>query len=171
MAGPLTIQRYPTALLPLLGMQTSGDTPTLLHSEVSADIDVLDFYTRDRWTGWLSNANLTNVAGVVNVSAPTPIPQGQQWLVYGVSGQVTQAAATTGRYQLMLSLSQSGNAVYIPVGPVTSLAASESAYFGGFLDRPLLLRPSDAVLIQVQAYTGAANSSLFGMLLYAPLSV
>jgi hypothetical protein len=146
-------------------MQASGDTPTELAENIQAVAEVTDFYARDRLTGFLSTANLSNTVGVINVGLS--IPQGEQWLVYAASAYALQTAATTSRFQAMLSIAAGGNAVYVPVGQPSSLAATEAAYTGGFLNNPMIMRPGDLLLVQVQAYTGAANTGYYGMLLYS----
>jgi hypothetical protein len=148
-------------------MQTSGDTPQTLAPDVGGVFDMLDMYTRDRMTGFLGNQQLINTAGVFNLGLV--VPPGETYIVYGASLYANQTAATSGRYQLMLSIAAAGNAIYVPLGPATALAAGEQAYMGAMLPRPMLFRAGDLVLGQCQVYTGAANTGLIGNVLYSRL--
>ena len=167
MADRFTIQRYPTALLPMLGMQNMGDTPSELSPVVSAMIDVSQLYVRDRLRCGQVNFNI-NVAGQFT---QVPVQPNEQWLVYGFNSLIVQAAATTGRYrnlQLLGSLSPSPN---IGLGNSVALAAGEQANVGWWFEQPKLFRTNDQWGVTCEVYTGVANSTCSVSVVYVPLQI
>lgn len=165
MAGPLTIQRYPTALLPLLGMQSGGQAPGELSTQVSGVLDMLRFYTRDRWENL--QVGPINISSAAVVQFTITIPAGQQWLVFSASAQTSgQAAGTTGRYTLCTFLSNNTtNAVYTPVTDrAMALAAGDFGILGRWFDVPLIFRPGDTLGMWCENYTGAPATQFFGQM-------
>lgn len=99
MAGPLDIQRFPRALLDLLGLKATGDTPHTMGDSVVGTVDLSIHYPIDRTISLVSGT--TSIAAA-QTGYPQPgtnntfyVPSGEIWSVLGVSMWLTTAAVTT----------------------------------------------------------------------------
>ena len=167
MADRGTIQRYPTALLPILGMQSSGDTPTELENTVKGTIDLTHMYLRDR----MRCAQIGQSPNAAGYWLQPLIPAGEQWLVYSISANITQAAATTGTYKLAALLASTFASLYVGFGAPSALVASGQTALGYWFDQPRLFRTGDTFGFVVEQYTGAGASSASSLVQYVPLSI
>lgn len=160
MAGPLTIQRFPTGLLDLLGMQASGDTPRELAPEVRSTLDVYKFFASGRLEQATSGgvALTAGIPGVYQFSG-TNVPTSQIWLVESVVITTTLVAPAATTWRLVPAIYR-GSALptyFFPIGPAGTYAANERPLLGASYTTPLLLLPGDGVGVFVEASTGAAN--------------
>lgn len=83
------IQRFPSGLLPLLGIKAS-ETPTLFGDEVGPSLDMLPLYIADR----LEIVSATS-AGVSASNAITllPVPAGEFWYVHSMMALAVNVTA------------------------------------------------------------------------------
>lgn len=141
---PGAIQRYPQGLIPLLGMQTSGDTPKDLAPLLQATIEIGDYYARDRIEHSVTNAG--TITGISIFSASS-IPAGETWLVYDISVHINPlAAATEIRPRLGIMWASALPIFFQGFGPAPqTLVAGESTSLGWHFERPIIMRNGDSV--------------------------
>lgn len=160
MAGPLTIQRFPTGLLGLLGTQASGDTPTLLNEQVAAIIDLLPFYSVNARVSFVgSEANLSGpgnsyFGGVGKAQAVQP---GEMWLVHQFCVKTTTAvgAGMTGVFSPGITRGGTGPSAVITFGVSKSVVAGDLFNVGVYFDTPLVALPGDVFGVTIDQMTGA----------------
>lgn len=161
MADRKTIQRFPSGVLAMLGMQTSGDTPQTIAQEVQLSLEATDYYLLDRLQNVQTGPISVGTAPGTFSGNLTPIA-GEIWLCYFASAQLTQAAATTGRYRLMLSLASRAPNIIMGIGePTITNAAGDFQNLGYYFSRPWIMLPGDTIGVIAETYTGAVQSSLF----------
>lgn len=95
MADRYTIQRYPIGLPGLLTMKASGDVPPSLSAEVSASIDLTEFYLAPEVL--VANGNTGNLNAIGFFASPIAVPFGEMWCVRNISAAAGAAigAGTT----------------------------------------------------------------------------
>lgn len=159
MADEFTIQRTPTGLLDLLGMQSVGNTPHFLNPNVQAVLDVTNLFTIDRLQrGAGTTAVIAGIGFATTGVGPAP---GELWLVDTIqvnSGAL--AAASAIRYvpavirQGLLANSQYFGDQQLVSNPNT-LGASV------IFTRPMILRPGDIIGAQILEVTGVPGTVIF----------
>lgn len=159
MADAKTIQRLPTGLLDLLGMQSTGDTPHLMSGEVQPTLDLTDLYLTDRLAGAnVATANVAVVGPLLTTTGPAP---GEMWLVYGITGSSTGVLAAASGFtgNLLVTRPSSGGFSQF-VSP--SVAVANPALWAGSVtyERPMIMRPGDTLGYWVSAVTGAPASGI-----------
>jgi len=154
-----TIQRTPTGLLDVLGMQSTGNLPHSLNAEVVATVDVGNLFTIDRLARGAGTTAV--IAGIGFATANVGPPPGELWLVDTIqvnSGALAAASAIR----------------YVPAVIRQGLAVN-SQYFGDqqyvanpntlgasvIFTRPLILRPGDIMGAQILEVTGAPGTVIF----------
>lgn len=154
MAGTMTIQRRPIALLDILGMKGTGDTPHLVAPDMQTVYDTTDLYLSDR---------MDNIQGAVVVGAATgflPVPVASYvqptecWFVYSLHaiGAAGVTAGATVKVQLAIYRASLGQ--YQLFNAYNSFIATEVVSLGIHFERPLLLRPGDRAAVHIYAFTG-----------------
>lgn len=146
------IQRTPTGLLDLLGMQSTGNLPHSLDKAVQSSVDVFDLYTIDRLRVTFGQTPV--IAGIGFQGANFGPPPGELWVVYSLnvtSGALAAASSISWCYvtnrQGSTSQGQLLNSPQLLTGP--------AAFADGLIfDRPLILRPGDILGLQIGAVTG-----------------
>lgn len=167
MAGPQTISRLPTGLLDLLGMKGTGDTPHELAAYLQSNVDLTDLYLSDRVSFLLGSPTITGVGFV----GGSPVPDGQVWLVQGLSLQsnpVTAGASVTislAHYIARL------NTAFILHPQQNTYAAGTILGMGLRFDRPAIWRPGDTARVITSAATGAPNFQVYLSIYGAALSL
>lgn len=153
------IQRFPSALLPLLNIK-SEETPRQLEEVVQGGLEMLPFYAADR----LEVRQITQAgASAVNTIISIPVPAGEFWLVHSV---MALALNVTAGAVVKLSVGVSN-----PSGAVAQLGAHQSpivAAAGELFALPALpgtplLLPSgwNLVASMLQATGGATTLDLY----------
>lgn len=160
MAGPLTIQRFPTGLLGLLGTQASGDTPTLLNAQVAAIIDLLPFYSVNARKSFVaSEANLTGPGNAYfgGVGKAQAVQPGEMWLVHQVAVRTTTAvgAGMGGTFSPGISRGGTGSTATLTFGISKTVAAADLFNVGVYFDTPLVALPGDVFGVSVDTLVGA----------------
>lgn len=157
MAGPQDIQRYPRGLIDVLGLRSTGDTPSALSMEQSAVLDMWDLYLADRCEAVTFNAsgNVTALGNLLFTGAT--VPQGEMWLLYELtifSGVV--AAATSQTIVPWLSRSQTGTGVNVSaLADPCIVGIAGSGMTGRHFERPTVCMPGQTFGLQVVAIVGA----------------
>jgi hypothetical protein len=166
-----TIQRFPSGVLAMLGMQTSGDTPQTMAQEVGLSLEATDYYLLDRLENKQAGPTNVGLAPGTFSGALTP-SAGEVWLVYWASAQLTQPAATTGRYRLMLFAGSRSPNILMGFGePSVTAAAGDFVNVGYHFERPAILLPGDVFGIIAETYTGAVQASMFAQARFVRLAV
>jgi hypothetical protein len=83
MAGRFTIQRFPTGLPSLLVMNASGDVPPNLSQEVSASLELIEFYLGP--DVFIAEALTAAISAAGFNSSVVAVPAGEIWAVRSVS--------------------------------------------------------------------------------------
>jgi len=174
MADRLTIQRLPTGLLDILGMQSTGDTPHSLEQSVSATLDTTELYLMDRFARRIEQcaviaATGTFIAGLPVASPLGPSP-GEQWMLYGITVTSTPlVAATAVTYVFSLSRTSLGGTQYLS----SQQTVTNPNLFGqGQLwERPMILRPGDQLGIAVTQLVGLPAIAPFLQAFYVPIRI
>ena len=160
MAGPLIIQRFPLGLIDLLGMQTSGDTPTQLNEQIAGTLELGRFYMLPR--GEQVQAVVTGVANGLPAIAPATVPVGEAWVLWNVSARVNSLGAGTIVFQpgILRARNPSGGATgfFALAEPANITAANESA--ASSWNGTEVLLPGDGLTVNVVRSSAAQNISL-----------
>lgn len=152
MAGPLTIQRFPTALLDLLGMKAGGVTPVELGAQLVSTVDTWALYSLDRLVLKTGTSSALGAAGSIFPSAgtPTTVPAGELWDVWSVVLEVTGGAALAAgtTYRVAPVNARFGlTAAAELLAPYQSFTVGEKPIVGAvFRPGTYLARPTDAIL-------------------------
>lgn len=158
MAGPQSIQRYPTGLIDLLGMRATGDTPHEIANIIGGSIDLLNLYAIDRLVCRQSGTAIAIAAlGYLGINtAPIGPPPGTLWLIYhGAISCVPVAAGATLGCSLVIRR-QAGVNIYDQIGPALDMVATQGGHASEhFWDAPLLMRPGDEFGVWTHTFTGA----------------
>jgi hypothetical protein len=174
MADRLTIQRLPTGLLDILGMQSTGDTPHSLEQSVSATLDTTELYLMDRFARRIEQTAVIAAAGTFIAGLPTATPlgpqPGEQWMLYGVTVTSTAlAAATNISYVFSLSRTSLGGTQYL--SSKQSVANPDVFGQGQLWERPMILRPGDQLGIAATLVTGAPAVAPFVQAFFVPIRI
>lgn len=121
MAGRFTIQKYPTGLPGLLSMKASGDTPPDLAAQISAGIDITEFYLALEFRVAGGNTNGANAPGFFGAT-PTQlvVPEGEMWCVRRSNALITSGLPAGTSYTFRSALLRRGFA------SVTQIQLSEN---------------------------------------------
>jgi hypothetical protein len=169
MADAKTIQRLPSGLLDLLGMQSTGDTPHLISGEVVPIVDLMNMYLTDRLRG--QNAATANVTVVGNLPSTVGPAAGEQWLVYGITGSSTGALAAATGFTANLFINRASTGFVQFITPPYAVA-NPALWAGGVSwTEPVIMRPGDTVGVWISAVTGAPASGINCTAIYVPLRV
>lgn len=123
MAGRFTIQKYPTGLPGLLSMKASGDTPPDLASQISAGIDITEFYLALEFRVAQGSTNGVGTSGFFPVTAPASglvVPEGEMWCVRRSNALITSGLPAGTSYTFRSALLRRGFAA------VTQIQLSEA---------------------------------------------
>lgn len=146
------IQRIPTGLLDLLGMQSTGNLPHSLDQAVQSSVDVFDLYTVDRLR--LTFGQTPVIAAIGFQSAAFGPPPGELWVVYSLnvtSGALAAASSISWCYVV----NRQGSAAQGQLINEPELISGTAAFASGTgFPRPLILRPGDILGLQVGLVTG-----------------
>jgi hypothetical protein len=168
MADAKTIQRLPVGLLDMLGMQSTGDAPHVIAGEIQPTMDLTDLYLTDRLKG--SNATTANVAAVGALLSTVGPPAGEQWMVYGLTGNSgVLAAATAFTGNLLINRQSAGFSQFVSQ---PYAAANPALWAGGVsYEKPLIMRPGDLLGIWISAITGAPAVGVSLTAIYVPIRI
>lgn len=174
MADRLTIQRLPTGLLDILGMQSTGDTPHTLAESLVSTLDCTDIYLLDRFQRRIEQCAVIAAAGTFIAGLPTATPlgpqPGEQWMLYGITVTSTAlAAATNITYVFSLSRTSLGGTQYL--SDKQSVANPDVFGQGKLWERPMILRPGDQLGIAATLVTGAPAVAPFVQAFYVPIRI
>lgn len=175
MAGPLDIQRYPTALVDMLGLKATGDTPHILSGEISGGLDLTRLYLYERTIyGNVPNAVAITVPGFL-ICTTTNFGQGpgpgQIWMVLGAGVRVPALAAATSIIVQNCVQRPSGSIIYTPIGPRISVPASTGDGDFEWFDQPVIMRPGDVFGSYTYNIVGAPGVAATMMMAVAVLGV
>lgn len=137
--GPLPlIQRFPSALLPLLSIKSS-DTPAELLQQVQPGLELLPFYLADRL-----ETQVGLLAGVTTAGAEITqtVPAGEYWYIWNLAA-TAQAITVGSNVQLSVgyrSPANLGPAIAAMQAPVVSIAG-QTISLPGIPPAGLLLGP------------------------------
>lgn len=174
MADRLTIQRLPTGLLDILGMQSTGDTPHTLNASLVPTLDCSDIYLMDRFARRIEQCAVIAAAGTFIAGLPTATPlgpqPGEQWMLYGVTVTSTAlAAATNVSYVFSLSRTSLGGTQYLSS---QQSVANPNVFGQGLLwESPMILRPGDQLGIAATLVTGAPAVAPFVQAFFVPIRI
>lgn len=130
------LQKAPQALLELLRLRTQGDQPTAFSDVLTPVIESTEFYGADQ----IRTAATTGAAAAVNASVTAIVGTTTRYVGIGGAFTVGAAAGTFLNLQLFLVWQQGGSAVPLfPTFEPVRLAAGRTYYFGGLLQKPLVL--------------------------------
>jgi len=173
---PFQMQRNPSGLVDLLGMQSVGNAPHELLGAIQAGVDITDLYAIDRLQRGLGSTIAIAgigffVAGATGVAPFLEPPPGEMWMLYGLHASTgALPAATALRLALTVRrVSLSSNAQILTDPQLVTGPAAVG--FGRTWERPLLLRPGDQLGAYCNEVTGVPATSVFIAAFYVPVRV
>jgi hypothetical protein len=171
MADRMTIQRFPSGLLDLLGMQSTGDTPHVLNESLISTVDIQDLYLSERLKGRNDGGSVPiTTTGYIAGGSSGVVPATEAWQVYGISAtSVPCTVATAAKGSLVIFRQNPGLIQILPVN--WAVLAGELIGVGMVFERPTIMRPGDLVSLYVTSITGAPNFNFSTQVYYAPLRV
>lgn len=171
MAGPLDIQRYPTSLVDLLGMRSTGDTPHELAQQVALTLDGLDYYLINRKVNFTGASAAANAVGQILTFAGLPtVPPGQVWAVYSWSyWWGTQPAGANLVLHGYYDFASTVGRVFLDA-PFAGQVAGMGGY-GRVFYKPHLVGPGSQFRAWVTGITGVPNQAVTLELTYAVLAI
>lgn len=170
MAGPTTIQRVPTGLLDMLGMQSTGVGPSEVAQLVQPVVDLGSLYLWDRVR--VLTANTPNIASVNPFASTVTPPTGEQWFVYGISMTTTGVLAAATAFTAAMSINRGVSSLLWQnlMDPI-SASAGQLWASGRIWDTPIIMRPGDTLGVWVTAITGAPGVPVACSAIYAPVRI
>jgi hypothetical protein len=149
MAGPNTIQRFPTGLLGWLGMKGGGDTPHELSATIFGSMDIGELYLLDRRRFASGQTAAVSTQAYWQVVSPTTglltVPDSKMWAVRSMSMLIgTPLAAGDSIVAQMVYKPLSSATACVLTPPVTAVAG-QSMHFGRTFERPFLLTAGDSI--------------------------
>lgn len=91
-----TINRVPDGFLGLLDAKTGGRTPLDIEQRLQTVLDLTSFYAANLPLETEIAIGTVTGADVGNLVLPVTVPDGEQWFVRGVSGQMVVPVAANG---------------------------------------------------------------------------
>jgi len=165
MAGPLDIQRFPTGLLDLLGLKATGQTPSILASQVQATLaDCVDYYLLNRRVQ-LSGA--TPIGLIANSNQPVNgllVPATELWFVYNVSVRLTlpTGAGITARFWGTVT-DQASPTLPLCLTETANIAAIDQQQVCRVFERPHLFGPGTQFGVSSGAIVGAPGAATMNL--------
>lgn len=153
------IQRSPTGLLDFLGMQSSGQQPTVFPESLQGTVDLSPLYLAERQTWSVHSTAAINAIGLWGASGSI-VPNGQLWIAQQISCVRTLplGAGTTLRYRL--AIYEANTTTPIAIGPVQdSTAAGEIPYLGW--DGPIVIKGGYGIAVVVMGGTFGVPPTLY----------
>lgn len=159
MADEFTIQRTPTGLLDMLGMQSIGNTPHALNPNVQATVDVSNFFTIDRLVR--SSGSTAVIAAIGFATANVGPAPGELWLVdtFQVDSGALAAASAIRYVPAVIRQGALANTQYF--GNQQLVANPNTVGASVIFERPLILRPGDIIGAQILEVTGVPGTVIF----------
>lgn len=160
MSGPLIIQRFPLGLIDILGMQSSGDTPTQLSEQISGEIELGRMYMLPRGENLI--AVIAGATFGLPAVAPITVPVGEAWVLWNVSARVTALGALTFSVQpgILRTRNPSGGGTgFFALSPPEGVLAANESAAASWQGTEVLL-PGDGLTINVVRASAATNVSL-----------
>jgi hypothetical protein len=151
---PGFINRVPLGLLGLLDLKQQGESPAALAPLVNGVIDLTHLYASQTRAAVSQASTVTGVGVTAGAFSNLVVPQGELWLVYGMTATLSVpplGAGATAQYQVGFVDNGIGrfNALGIP-SPSFATGADGISDFDG----AILLQPGDAPQVYVTVQTG-----------------
>lgn len=158
MADRYDIQRFPVALLDLLGMKGTGDTPHTIAGDISLGLDITDLYLAQRRTVVTGQTAIPMTGTGSFAAVGALVPSGELWVVYGVTATLATptAAATALRYWAAYTHYSSS---LIGLTDSVSVGANDNAAVTRVYEKPAIFVPGDQFWLQTGAATGVPNAA------------
>lgn len=134
--GPL-IQRFPTALLPTLGIKAT-ETPSNIGNEVQASLEMAAFYMSDR----LEVQTAQSLAVTTVQFTYLQVPQGETWWLHSISAAANNCTVGSTIVLTVGIADQSSTNSYLNTmsTPRVTTSAAETVILTGQPSLPILLR-------------------------------
>lgn len=101
-----SIQRFPSALLPLLSIK-AAETPSALDDTVVPTLDMLSLYLADRWEVVTATTAGLSAVGQIGI----PVPAGEYWYVHSVEA-IGSNPTVGGNIQLTCGIADTAGLLY-----------------------------------------------------------
>lgn len=170
MAGPTTIQRLPTGLLDMLGMQSTGASPNEIAGVVTPTVNLGDLYLWDRVR--VLTANTPNIASVNPFASTVTPPQGEQWMVYGISMTTTGVVAAAAGFTAAMAINRGVSSLLWQLLQTPHPVTTGNLWASGIVwDTPIIMRPGDTLGVWVTSITGVPGVPVACSAVYAPIRI
>lgn len=171
MAGPQDIQRYPQALVDLLGLKATGDAPHLLSNAVALTLEGLDFYLLQRRTTQQAQSTAMGAAGGSYVFPATFGPASNEyWFVTDASVWINGPLAAGISCKFSVAYTPGASSVWQTFGEQVVCPALEQSITTFHFERPLILPPNTRFIAFCNAATGALAAPAWLNLYYSVLT-
>jgi len=160
-SGPLDIQKVALGVPDLLGL-AGGVTPESILKEVRGSLDLLDNYLLQRRLGTSAITQLhPNATGWWPFAAPSTltVPQSKALMVYSAFTTVITGAASTftGALAIKRASFQTLPGYTFIDGHPWQMVANDSATFGRYFERPVIMLPGDELGLLINVFTGTMD--------------
>lgn len=159
MAGAFDIQRVPLALVDMLGMKATGDTPHQMGETVGGVVDMLDMYLWNRTVDYGMQCGVAPTVVGFLISSGGAYGQGPAdgtiWLLYSAGIRYAPIAAGASHISAA-AINRVGSRVQLLHEPV-SIPASTGGGTQVWFPRPVIVRPGDTIGCYTLNITGVPN--------------